>query len=170
MNRLVCEFPDKIVRSRSSTTRKPRGEEQAGVDYDFLSREEFEACDDFLESAEIYGNLYGTRKSVVEKELDQDKHVVLVIDTQGAMKVKERVEATFIFISPPSREELERRLKSRMTESDEAIAKRLEWSFREMEMMPHYDYQIVNDDLDVAYQEFRSIFIAEEHKVDGTNK
>ena len=167
---LVKEFQGVVVRSRSSTTRAPRGHEKDGVDYDFLSRAEFEKQTDFLEKAEIYGNLYGTRKSVVEKFLGQGKHVVLVIDTQGALHVKQMMEAVFIFISPPSFEELERRLTARHTEDKEAIEARLEWSKGEMKMLPHYDYNIVNDDLEVAYQIFRSVFIAEEHKIDGTNQ
>lgn len=164
---LVNEFPNCVVRSRSTTTRAPRGDEKEGVDYDFVSREEFEQEDDFLEWAEIYGNLYGTKKSIVEEYLKAGKHVVLVIDTQGAMNVKKRMDATFIFISPPSMKELERRLTNRHTEDRATIDRRLDWSKGEMKMIEHYDYNIVNDNLAITYQVFRSIFIAEEHRRDG---
>lgn len=170
VDRLVKEFPQAVVRSRSSTTREPRGSEQNGVDYDFLTREAFEKQTDFLERVEIYGHLYGTRRSVVERLLNEGKHVILVIDTQGALKLKKEVEATYIFISPPSFEELERRLKGRHTEDPEAVQKRLEWSKREMQMVSFYDYNIVNDELESAYQIFKSILIAEEHKIHDVNK
>ena len=169
VEKLVREFPEAVVRSRSTTTRAPRGHEKPGVDYDFVSREEFEKETDFLERAEIYGNLYGTRKSVVENFLAKGKHVVLVIDTQGALHLKGKMEAVFIFISPPSFEELKRRLQARHTEDLEAVAKRLEWSKSEMTKRSQYDYNVVNDDLETAYQILKSIFIAEEHKIDGTN-
>ena len=164
---LTHEFSDCVVRSRSSTTREPRGHEKQGVDYDFITRAEFEKEDDFLEKAEIYGNLYGTKKSVIERYLNAGKHVVLVIDTQGAMNIKKKMKACFIFISPPSAEELEKRLTNRHTEDKATIERRLEWSKKEMTMVGEYDYNLVNDDLEITYQIFRSIFIAEEHKTNG---
>ena len=165
---LLKEFPKAIAESCSSTTRKMRPGEVPGQHYDFITDEAFEKLrkkDIFLEHAEVFGTLYGTKQTEVERLEAEGKHVVLVIDTQGALQVMEKMEeATFIFISPPSKEELERRLRERGTESEEKMAQRLKWAEREMGMIDHYDYHIVNDDLDITYQILRSIFIAEEHK------
>ncbi len=164
---LVDEFPN-VVESVSYTTRRPREDEVDGVHYRFISREEFEqkiAEGEFLEYADIYGDLYGTSREWVESRLEKGYHVVLVIDTQGALKLKERYPAVYIFISPPSFEELRRRLLERRTESDEVIEKRLAWARKEVEKSHEYDYRLVNNDLQTAYQVLRSIIIAEEHKV-----
>ncbi|MFN0065764.1 MAG: guanylate kinase [Chlamydiales bacterium] len=164
---LLTEFPRVVAQSCSSTTRAPRPDEVKDVHYEFLSKEEFLrrlANGEFLEHAEVFGHFYGTRTSEVVRLQEEGKHVVLVIDTQGAMQVKKKVEATFIFISPPSFGELRSRLLKRRTEDDAMIDRRLDWAKREVEMAPHYDYQIVNDDLKVTYQVLRSIFIAQEHK------
>lgn len=163
---LVDEFPS-VVESVSYTTRQPREDEVDGVHYRFITRDEFERkieAGDFLEYADIYGDLYGTSRDWVENRLEKGLHVVLVIDTQGALKLKTRFPATYIFISPPSFEELRRRLLERRTESDEVIEKRLEWAKKEMEKSHLYDYRLVNNDLQTAYQVLRSIVIAEEHK------
>jgi guanylate kinase len=165
---LSQEFPC-IVESISCTTRPVRLGEENGKDYHFLTKEEFETMirhGDFLEYAEVFGYYYGTSRSFVIKQQEMGKHVFLVIDTQGAMKLRKvDFPAIFIFLSPPSLEELKERLIKRQTESMEAIEKRLSWAKDEMEKVVHYDYHIVNDNLNQAYAILRSIVIAEEHQV-----
>ena len=163
---LVKEFPS-VVESVSYTTRQPRDKEVDGIHYNFITRAAFEdkiAAGDFLESALVYGDYYGTSRSWVAERRAQGKHVVLVIDTQGAMLVKAACAATFVFILPPSFEELRDRLHKRKTEPPEVIEKRLEWARHEIEMSKHYDYLIENRDLKATYDVLRSIFIAEEHR------
>lgn len=164
---LVDEFPC-IIESISYTTRKIRGDEVQGVHYNFVSREEFEnriANGDFLEYVELYGEYYGTSKSWVENKRNEGKHVVLVIDTQGALKIKKNTDASFIFIMPPSLEILRERLVKRKTETSEAIDRRLGWASEEIKVgKTQYEYIIVNHELKTAYQVLRSIFIAEEHR------
>ena len=158
---LTDEF-DAVVRSISCTTRKMRPGDKEGVDYHFVSREEFEKREkagEFLESAAVYDDHYGTLKKTVAELQNQGKHVVLVIDTQGAEKVREKTEATLIFIAPPSLEELKRRLMNRNTESNSSIEERLSWAQEEIEKGKSYDYFIVNEDLQTAYEVLRSIFI-----------
>jgi guanylate kinase len=162
--KLVKEFPDAIEESRSCTTRKPRGREE---EYEFLSIDDFEkrvAKGEFLEYAKVFGNYYGTLKSEVHRIQESGKHAVLVIDTQGAMILKGQVEATFIFLSPPSIEELKKRLFKRGTESETNIEERLHWVERELSMGKNYDYQLINDDLEVSYKVLKSIIIAQEYK------
>lgn len=169
---LQQEFPC-VVESVSYTTRKPRTNERNGKDYFFLSEKEFQEkieAGEFYEYAKVFDHYYGTSRSFVEKERAKGLHVVLVIDTQGAMLLKKKLDAAFIFLRPPSLEELERRLRQRSTETDESIAKRLSWAEKEMEMASFYDYQIVNSDLEIAYDVLRSILIAEEHKFKNIKK
>lgn len=157
-----------VIASISYTTRKPRPGEVAGIHYYFISREEFLQrikAGEFLEYVELYGEYYGTSKKWVEERLNQGKHVILVIDTQGAELLREKIKMVSIFIAPPSSKELERRLKVRQTDSEESIEKRLSWSIKEMSVQDKYDYLIVNDDLSLAYQILRSILIAEEHRI-----
>jgi guanylate kinase len=165
---LAQEFPC-IYESVSCTTRPPRSGEVDGKDYYFLSKKEFEekvGQGDFLEYAEVFGYHYGTSRSHVFEQQEMGKHVFLVIDTQGAMQLKKkRFPAVYIFLSPPSLEELERRLVKRKTENMETIEKRLSWAKAEIEMMEKYDYHIVNDHLNQAYIVLRSIVIAEEHRI-----
>ncbi|MBS0652047.1 MAG: guanylate kinase [Verrucomicrobia bacterium] len=165
---LINEF-DCVAESVSCTTRKIRPGEIPGRDYFFLTDEEFEAkksSGDFLEFAEVFGHQYGTSREYVTKSQATGKHVFLVIDTQGAMRLKkENFPAVYVFLSPPSLEELKQRLCKRQTECPETIEKRLSWAEQEMEMARHYDYHIVNDNLDNAYTILRSIVIAEEHRV-----
>jgi len=165
---LSQEFPC-IVESISCTTRPLRPGEVEGKDYHFLSREEFEEKirqGDFLEHAEVFGYYYGTSRAYVLKQQELGKHVFLVIDTQGAMQLKKRdFPAFYVFVSPPSIDELKIRLVKRQTESIDVIEKRLSWAQKEMEMVSHYDYHIVNDNLNLAYAILRSIVIAEEHRV-----
>jgi guanylate kinase len=164
---ILEEFPNDVAESCSCTTRPPRHNEVSSQHYEFLSVEEFEekiAAHEFLEYAKVFGNYYGTRKEEVARLHAAGKHVVLVIDTQGAMKIKHQIPAVFIFISPPSFEELRRRLFKRRTEDEDKIQERLLWAKQEIAVAPNYDYHIINDNLDITYQVLRSIFIAEEHK------
>jgi guanylate kinase len=164
---LTKEFPC-IVRSISSTTRSPRPGEKDGQDYFFLTKDAFRAKiqkGDFLEYAQVFNEYYGTSTEFVKTQTAQGKHVVLVIDTQGAQELKGKIPAIFIFISPPSLTELKGRLDKRQTEHPELIEERLAWARHELEKMHKYDYHIVNDHLETAYTVLKSIFIAEEHKI-----
>lgn len=147
--------------SVSCTTRNPREGEVDGINYFFLTRDEFKQCierDEFLEWAEFSGNMYGTQKAYVERKLNEGKNLILEIDTQGALKVKSIMpEAQLIFILPPSVEELEARLRGRHTETEEAIQKRLETVKSEMKNAEHFDYKIVNDSIENAVIEIERI-------------
>lgn len=153
MARLLKRVPDAWL-SISATTRHPREGEQDGVQYYFLQREEFERLieqDGFLEWAEYSGNYYGTPLAAIRKNIEDGKQVILEIEVQGAAQVRERMpEATFIFIEPPSLEELEQRLRNRGTEDEETIQKRLAAAKVELSRKEEYDIQLVNDDLDEA--------------------
>lgn len=164
---LKKEFPSRVTQSISCTTRHPRKGEIDGRDYVFLTEEAFEERvkrGEFLEHATVFGDRYGTLKGMVSGAQESGIDVVLVIDTQGALELKKKVEAVFIFIAPPSMEVLEERLKSRKTESPEALKKRLKWAKHEMDQAKHYDYTIVNDDLQEAYVALKSIVIAEHYR------
>jgi guanylate kinase len=165
--RMLCDEFDCVQESVSFTTRPARANEVPGRDYHFISVAEFEkriAEKDFLEYAKVFDHYYGTSKSDVEAQRKLGKHVILVIDTQGALQLKERIDAVFIFLTPPSISELRRRLESRKSDSQEAIEQRLSWAEREIAIANRYDYQIVNDHLKSAYEVLRSILIAEEHR------
>jgi guanylate kinase len=171
VDKLTHEFSS-IVRSVSCTTRAPRHSEQEGRDYFFLDKKAFEkkiAEGGFLEHAKVFGEYYGTSVDFVKKLQESGKHVVMVIDTQGALQLqkhfKGKTPAIFIFISPPSLTELKERLHKRKTENPQSMEERLAWAKKELEMVHHYDYHIVNDHLETAYTVLKSIFIAEEHKV-----
>jgi guanylate kinase len=161
---LLKAFPD-MEFSVSYTTRKPRPGEVNGKDYFFVDRKTFERMieeGDFLEWAEVYGNLYGTSKSQVTKALEAGKDILLDIDTQGALQVKKNFpEAVLIFILPPSLTELERRLRSRKTDDKETIQKRLGIARDEIKKALYYDYLVVNDLLEVAFEKLKSIITAE---------
>ena len=148
--------------SVSCTTRAPRPHEQDGRDYHFISRGEFErliAAREFIEHADVFGNLYGTRRAVVELALAEGRDLILEIDWQGARQVRERLpEAIQIFILPPSWAELEARLRRRGTDSPEAIARRLTESRREMSHWREFDYVVVNREFDRALAELEAIF------------
>jgi len=165
--RMLCaEFPC-VVMSISFTTRKPRPGEIEGKDYHFISQEEFKRRiekGDFLEHARVFEEHYGTSRHAVEELRKSGKHVVLVIDTQGAMQLIKKFDAVFIFILPPDADELQRRLVGRKSESQGAMEQRLSWAQKELALASSYDYQIINDDLQTAYAALRSIVIAEEHR------
>jgi len=167
--RMLCNEFDCIVESVSCTTRPIRYGEVQGKDYHFINKDLFEEKleqGDFLEYAEVFGYYYGTSRKYVIAQQKAGRHVILVIDTQGAMKLKEAgFSAIFIFVSPPSLDELRGRLVKRKTESMKNIEERLEWAEHEMQMKWHYDYEIVNDNLHNAYTILRSIVIAEDHKL-----
>ena len=150
-----------IFFSISATTRHKRPGEQHGKDYFFLSREEFEkqkASGQFLESALVHENYYGTPKEPIESRLHRGQDVLLDIDTQGALQLKhEMPEAISIFLKTPTLEELERRLKNRATDSEEAIAKRLKRAEDELKQSGLYDYVVVNEDLKKAKEELIKI-------------
>lgn len=147
--------------SVSCTTRKPRAGEQDGKDYHFIDREAFErlkAAGEFIEHANVFGNLYGTRRSVVEAALAEGCDLILEIDWQGAKQVREHLpEAVQVFILPPSRAELESRLRKRGSDSEESIARRLRESALEMSHWREFDYVIVNRAFGAALAELESI-------------
>lgn len=168
LKRIISELQN-VVFSISHTTREPRSGEKEGVDYFFVSRQSFETIKqrgDFLEWAEVHGNLYGTSSHAVHELTAQGKDIILDIDVQGARQVmeKEGNAAIFVFISPPSLHELERRLAKRGTESDSVIATRLKNAHTEMKSQDLYEYVIVNDQLDQAVEVLKSIIIAERSK------
>lgn len=152
--------------SVSHTTRKPREGERNGKDYHFVDRKEFLAIKEnghFLECADVHGNLYGTSSLVVQEQIESGLDVILDIDVQGARIVKalEDTAGIYIFISPPSLNELERRLRGRGQDSEETIVRRLTNARLEMEAVAEYDYLIVNDNVDETARMFESIILAE---------
>lgn len=157
----TCSVP--LVRSVSATTRPPRAGETNGVDYHFLSDEEFQALQKrgkFVECFEVFGqgHWYGTLESEVATGLAAGKWVVLEIDVQGALAVMERFpDAITIFLRPSSRQELERRLRGRGTETEEAIQRRLARADRELALADRYQYQVINDNMDQAVHELCGI-------------
>lgn len=155
--------------SISATTRNPRENEVDGVNYYFLKKEDFEkkiADNEFLEYACYCDNYYGTLVSEVESKLNDGINVILEIEVQGAMKIRSlRPDALFIFISPPSVDELRRRLRKRGTESEEVIEKRVSQAERELSFASEYDYNIVNGALEDAIDDFFAVIRAEQLKV-----
>lgn len=162
---------DNIYFSVSYTTRKPRVGEQDGVNYNFVSRDEFErmiADDELLEYAEYVDNYYGTSLKAIRERLDAGIDVLLDIEVQGAAKVKKRCpDALFIFIMPPSFEELSRRLHKRNTDSEDVIAGRLEKARTEFREVPNYDYLVINDKVSGAVHEIEAILTAAECRVEN---
>lgn len=159
---LLRDFGDRLVLSISSTTRAPRGNELNGREYFFLSREEFERCiraGRFAEWALVHSNFYGTSREVIERAFSEGKSVLLDIDVQGAESLARTYAGAChrIFIAPPDLETLELRLRSRATESDEAIQRRIENARAELARQPEFDRTVINDSLDRAYLELRTI-------------
>ena len=168
--RALVEADDRIECSISHTTRKPRTGEVDGVAYYFVDESRFLALrrqGEFLERAEYGGNLYGTSSEKLRTILEDRGHdVILEIEVQGAEQIRERRrDARFIFLLPPTLEELERRLRGRGTDSDEAIARRLALADRELAAVRFFDYAVINDDLERAIGDVREIIAAER---DGT--
>ena len=163
-----------IYFSVSYTTRQPRVGEQDGVNYNFVSREEFErmiADDELLEYAEYVDNYYGTSMKLIQEKLDAGIDVLLDIEVQGAAKVRARCpDALFIFIIPPSFEELSRRLHRRNTDSEEVIAGRLAKARQKFRGIPKYDYLVINDKVANAVHEIEAILTAAECRVSSRSR
>jgi len=157
-----------LVYSVSATTRSPREGERDGVNYFFKTREQFQqmiAQDALLEYAEYVGNYYGTPRDFVERTLAEGKDIILEIEVQGALKVKEKFpEGVFVFLLPPSLNELKQRIVGRGTESQAAIDHRLSVAVEEMNLLNHYDYAVVNDEIECACSRIASIVTAEHCK------
>src|SRR6185295_17374575 len=151
--------------SRSYTSRPPRADEKDGVDYNFVSREQFErmaAANEFLEWADVFGNLYGTAAADTARCLDSGNDVVLVIDVQGARKVRARgLPHVGIFVLPPTYQALEKRLRGRSKDPEEAIRRRLQVARDEVSAFKEYDYIVVNDELEACVDRMRAIVMAE---------
>lgn len=167
MKELVSRYGYKL--SISATTRKPREGEVHGREYFFLTREEFESMikkDEFIEYAEYVGNYYGTPKQYVEEQLRAGHHVMLEIEIQGALHVKEAFpDAILLFIVPPSAEILKERLIGRGTEDLDTIKKRLSRAVQEGKYMEEYDYLVINDNLDNCVEEVHRIILSEQDKI-----
>ncbi|WP_449242932.1 guanylate kinase [Desulfovibrio sp.] len=163
VRKLLLEFPE-IGYSVSYTTRAPRGAERDGTDYHFVDRDRFLAmreAGEFAEWAEVHGNFYGTAKAPVLAMLDQGRDALFDIDVQGAAQLRKAFsEAVLAFILPPSRAELERRLRGRGTDAPEVVAKRLENARAEIAAADNFDFLILNDDLDRACDELRAVYLA----------
>ena len=151
--------------SRSYTTRAARGPERDGVDYHFTTKEDFErraAAGEFLEFANVFGNYYGTHQSEIERAAATGCDLVMDIDVQGARQLRKRVvDAVLIFVLPPDRIELERRLRARSQDQPEVIERRLREAKAETTQYDIYDYILINDELDAAVADLRSITRAE---------
>lgn len=162
---LMKKSINNIELSVSTTTRKPRNGEVEGISYYFRGKHEFEEMikyGQFLEYAKVYNNYYGTPKAQVLSKLKEGRDIILEIDTQGAMQVKRNFkEGVFIFIMPPSFNELKKRITSRGTESEQDIKKRLRCAFEEIKQVNNYDYVVVNDDIDKAVKKIDCIIHAE---------
>lgn len=151
--------------SISYTTREPRLREKNGDDYFFITKEKFQkmvADDAFLEHAEVFDNYYGTAKNQVQNQLDNNKHVLLEIDWQGAEQIRQAWPGCVsVFILPPSLQELERRLHTRATDSEKIIQRRLQDSISDISHWPEFDHVIVNDNLDEALRELEAVVNAQ---------
>ena len=169
MKELLKQHPDTYALSISATTRNPRPGETDGVEYFFRTREEFEqmiAEDALIEYAQYVGNYYGTPKAYVEEQLLAGKNVILEIEIQGALKVKEKFpETLLLFVTPPSAEELKNRLVGRGTETMDVVASRLNRANEEAEGIEQYDYLVINDVLEDAVEEVHQIIQNEHYRV-----
>jgi guanylate kinase len=168
MKRLMEKY-DGYALSVSATTRKPRPGEEDGREYFFRTRDEFEKLieeDALLEYAQYVENYYGTPRSYVEEQLQAGRNVILEIEIQGAMKIKEKIpEALLVFVTPPTVEELERRLTGRGTETAQVIADRLARAGEEAEGMGQYDYILVNDTVEECVDHLHQIIVSEHSRV-----
>ncbi len=166
--RLLAESST-LFYSISATTRQPRAGEKDGVEYFFVTVEEFQkwiAEDKFLEYAEVYGNFYGTPIHKIEERLNHGEDVLLEIDIQGALNVmKKRPDGVYIFLLPPSLEELSNRIKGRGSESPETFARRFQAATSEIATGKKYQYVVVNDTVDSAVEKIKAIIAAERCKV-----
>lgn len=162
----ICPGTSKAI---TCTTRNPRMGEINGRDYHFKSESEFRRmvdADELLEYAVVHGNMYGTPLAGVDDLREQGIDVLLEIDVQGGMTVKSKIPDTImVFIAPPGMDELERRLRDRGTDSDEVIETRLRNAHGEMDCIPHYDYFVINDEVETAADKLRAIILAERARV-----
>lgn len=164
---------DAVKLSISATTRLPRDGETDGVNYFFVEKEKFENMvqnDMLLEWASFCGNCYGTPKAFVDENLENGCDVILEIEVQGALKVMEkRPDAAFVFIAPPSMQELKSRIVGRQTETADVIERRMETAKWEVQNISKYTYAVVNDDVDMAAKRLKTIIDAERLKVEKNN-
>ena len=168
IKKLCAEFPA-ISFSVSATTRSPRPGERPGIDYHFLSREEFLAWREagkLAEWAEVHGNFYGTPLAPVRQALAAGSDMLFDVDVQGAALLRQSLgrDGAYVFILPPSRAELYRRLSGRGTDSPEVVARRLGAAQAELADAPLFDYWVENAELDAAYDELRAVYIAERRR------
>lgn len=168
MKKLLSEYDDYAL-SISATTRAPRPGEAEGREYFFKAVDEFKEMinkDELIEYAQFVGNYYGTPKAYVEQKLNEGKDVILEIDLQGAMIIKEKMpDVTLVFITPPSASELKNRLVGRGTEDMDTINARLKQAVHESTFMDKYDYLLINDDLDTCVSDLRKIIEVEHDSV-----
>lgn len=168
MKALLEKYPQQYALSISATTRSPREGEQEGVAYFFKTREEFEqmiAEDALIEYARYVDNYYGTPRAYVESQLEAGRDVILEIEIQGALKVKEKFpETVLLFVTPPTAEELRRRLVGRGTEDMATIEARLSRACEEAAGMEQYDHIVINDDLETCVEELHRIIQSEHHR------
>ena len=168
MKRLLSQYPDTYALSISATTRAPRKGEEHGREYFFISKDEFEkmiAKGELIEYARYVENYYGTPRVYVEQKLDEGKDVILEIEIQGALKVKQAFPDTLLlFVTPPNAAELEKRLVGRGTETMDVIRSRLDRACEEAEGMDSYDYLIVNDELEACVSQMHEIIRGEHHR------
>lgn len=170
----LVERDKNLFVSVSATTRAPRKGEIDGVNYHFMTKEDFfDKVDkgEFLEHAEVFGNYYGTLKSNIEELLEAGKNVILEIDIQGALSVKGNSnEGIFIFILPPSMEELKNRIVNRGSETKESLLKRFQSAYQEINYISKYNYAVVNDVVEQAVEKVENIIFAEECRVSRLDK
>ena len=168
MKRLLSQYPDTYALSISATTRAPRKGEVHGREYFFISKDEFEKMivkGELIEYARYVENYYGTPRAYVEQKLDEGKDVILEIEIQGALKVKQAFPDTLLlFVTPPNAAELEKRLVGRGTETMDVIRSRLDRACEEAEGMDSYDYLIVNDELEACVSQMHEIIRGEHHR------
>lgn len=168
---LMDNYPEELALSISATTRAPRANEKEGVNYFYVTKERFEemiARDELIEHAQFVDHFYGTPKAYVEEQMGNNKSVILEIEMQGALQIKQKLpQVCLIFVSTPNAEVLKKRLTERNTESQEVIAKRLAQANQDATYIPEYDYLVVNDDLNQAIADVYSIIRA---RCEGTEK
>ena len=166
----LVEKMEDVVFSVSSTTRPARDHEVDGVDYHFLSEVDFRAmieADELVEWAEVHGHLYGTPRESLRAALEEGRFLILDVDVQGAMQMRERVQdVVLVFVLPPSADALVERLTGRGTEGEDNVARRIENARGELEQASQFDYIVVNENLDQAIDEVRSIVLAEGRRTD----
>ena len=172
VKQLVSAFPN-VVQAPSLTTRPRRGDEVEGKDYHFVSKEDFvqrEVNGELLEHIELHGYLYGTSRVEIERARSAGHHVILVLDTRGALALQHVMKPVLIFIKPPSIDALRERLVQRASEDQQSLELRLSWAKKELSDEKHFHYSIVNDDLKMAFHVLASIIIAESHKIIKTKE